>query len=75
MREFLLILIASVFLGGAVAYGLSAWLRLSGVAMSMHGYIALGIGVVLTLALAGALMRLVFVSARRHDHLVDVRDE
>jgi hypothetical protein len=75
MRDFLVVLVASVLLGGALAYALSAWLRLSGVEMSMHGYIALGIGVILTLALAGGLMRLVFASARRHDHLVDVRDD
>lgn len=41
------------------------WSALDGVAMSIHGYIALGLGVILSLLVGGGLMALVFFSARR----------
>ncbi len=58
--------IAGLLLGlalsaGAVAY---AWWQLEGV-LSVHGWIALSLGVVLTVALAAGLMSLVFYSHRR----------
>lgn len=41
------------------------WSALDGVSMSIHGYIALGLGVILSLLVGGGLMALVFFSARR----------
>jgi len=41
------------------------WSALDGVAMSIHGYIALGAGVIVSLLVGGGLMALVFFSARR----------
>ena len=41
------------------------WSALDGVTMSVHGYIALAAGVILSLLVGGGLMALVFFSARR----------
>jgi hypothetical protein len=62
MKVFLL----TVSLGGilaAVMFGaLTGW---DSSAMSIHGWIALGLGTFLSLALGGGLMALVFHSARK----------
>jgi hypothetical protein len=62
MKVFLL----TISLGGilaAVMFGaLSDW---DSSAMSMHGWIALGLGTFLSLAVGGGLMALVFHSARK----------
>ncbi len=62
MKAFLL----TVSLGGilaAVMFGaLTNW---DASAMSIHGWIALGLGTLLSLALGGGLMALVFHSARK----------
>jgi hypothetical protein len=62
MQAFLL----TISLGGILAivmFGvLTGW---DGSAMSIHGWIALGLGTVVSLALGGGLMALVFHSARK----------
>lgn len=71
MKIFLL----TVSLGGilaAVMFGtLSGW---DSSAMSVHGWIALGLGTFLSLAVGGGLMALVFYSARKgYDDRADYR--
>ncbi len=52
-------------LGLAGLFSWYVWSELEGVEISLHGYIALGLGVVLTFALGAGLMALVFFSDRR----------
>lgn len=71
MKVFLL----TISLGGilaAVMFGtLSGW---DSSAMSVHGWIALGLGTFLSLAVGGGLMALVFYSARKgYDDRADYR--
>lgn len=62
MRLFLIILV----LGSLATGGLISLLAyLDGTEMSIHGWIAMWIGVVLSMALGAGLMALVFYSARR----------
>jgi hypothetical protein len=42
-----------------------AWKMAGNAPMSIHGYVALGLGVVLSLVLGGGLMALAFFSSRR----------
>lgn len=70
MKVFLLV----VSLGGLLAvvmFGvLTGW---DPSAMSMHGWIALSLGTVLSLAVGGGLMALVFYSARKgYDDRIEV---
>ncbi len=66
------VVLLTVVLGGilaAVMFGvLTGW---DASAMSIHGWIALGLGTFLSLALGGGLMALVFHSARKgyDDHI------
>ncbi len=53
-----------VLLAGGLAIMAFGWLRLEGVEMSIHGWIALGLGAGLSLALGAGLMALSFHSAR-----------
>lgn len=54
-----------------VFLAINAFAGLEGVALSLHGKIALGLGVSFTLGLAGGLMYLVYYSAREgHDAAV-----
>ena len=46
-------------------FGYFVWDNAGGGAISIHGYIALALGVVLTLGVGGGLMALVFFSARQ----------
>lgn len=64
----------TVVLGGLLAivlFGvLTGW---DASAMSVHGWIALGLGTLLSLAVGGGLMALVFYSARRgYDDRIEV---
>jgi hypothetical protein len=54
------------FLAVAIWYAIHAWMALSGVAMSGAGWLFLVLGVVVTVAVGGGLMWLVFYSSR-HD--------
>jgi hypothetical protein len=60
--------LAAIVLGGlsilAVTFLVQAWRHVEA-EMSMHGWIALGLGVVVTMAVGVGLMALVFFSARR----------
>jgi len=65
------VLLALLALSGAVAW--YVWSALDNVTMSIHGYIALTAGVVLSLLVGGGLMTLVFYSARKGYDDVDDR--
>ncbi len=72
------LLVAGGVLLLAAVIVLSAWVWMSTgpVAMSVHGWIALSLGVVLTLGLAVGLMALLFHSSRSgHDENVTQDDE
>jgi hypothetical protein len=56
---------------GAVAVALYTWDQLAGVTMSIHGIIALVLGVVISLALGMGLMALVFYSNRKGYDQID----
>jgi hypothetical protein len=58
-----IVLLALLALAGYV--GWSLWQSLAGTTISNHGLIALALGAVLSLALGGGLMALVFFSSRR----------
>ena len=61
------VIVVSVLLGlliAAVAVAYATWRDLDGVAIGFHGWVALGLGVAITLALGIALMSLVFYSSR-----------
>ena len=57
-------LILSVLLVVSLAFAIYSALRLAGVSMTVHGWIAMGLGGFLTLSLGAGLMALVFLSAR-----------
>jgi hypothetical protein len=49
----------------AIVYAWRIWVRLSNVEMGFHGWTAMILGVVFSLALGGGLMFLVFYSSRK----------
>jgi hypothetical protein len=49
----------------AALTGFWAWQQIGAVEIGMHGWIALGLGAVLTFAVGAGLMALMFFSARR----------
>jgi flagellar basal body-associated protein FliL len=49
----------------AVVIGFWAWQQIGAVEIGMHGWIALGLGAVLTFVVGAGLMALMFFSARR----------
>lgn len=61
-----LLLLITLGLIAAATIGLSAWrwVTLSDVSMGVHGWVAMGLGVVFTLGIGGGLMALTFYSAR-----------
>lgn len=65
MKVALLILIWTVLLLAAGGVALHLWLDLEGVSLGFHGWLALGLGVGVSLVLGVGLMALVFLSARR----------
>lgn len=78
MRSAVLLILS---LGGlavlAVVLTLQVWGGLGGTDMSIHGWIALALGVVFTLGIGGGLMALAFFSARRgyDDHVGEIDDD
>ena len=50
---------------GATVVSIWTWGEIGDTQIGVHGYIALGLGVVATLVIGGGLMWLVFYSARR----------
>ena len=65
MRTLLTIVILLALLAGAVYAAYRTWFALEGVEIPLAGLIALGLGIVVTLALGIGLMFLVFYSSRR----------
>lgn len=60
----------------AVVMAVDVWSGAGDVEMSVHGYIAMGLGAVATLLLGGGLMALVFFSSRRgYDEEAGTPDE
>lgn len=55
------------FLVAAIVYAVNAWSDLAGTSMSPLGWLFLVMGVVVTIAVGGGLMWLVFYSSR-HDY-------
>lgn len=60
-----LILMLLALLAASAFVAWYVWEAIGTVQMSMHAYIALGLGIVCTLALSGGLMFLIFYSHRR----------
>ncbi len=58
------LLVLGVFLAWAGWYAVHAWTALSGTAMSPLGWLFMTLGAVVTLAVGGGLMALVFYSSR-----------
>lgn len=61
----LTILTAVIALVACGAFVIFGTIRLAGVEMSLHGWIALGLGTVVSLALGGALSTVLVISRRR----------
>lgn len=62
----------AVMLIGSLAYAVAVWGSAGEVEISWHGYIAMGLGILLSVALAAGLMSLVFFSNRSgHDQRAD----
>jgi hypothetical protein len=63
---FWLLCVALAVMFGFAAWGfLAAWKMAGNAPMSVHGYVAMGLGIVLSLLLGGGLMALAFHSSRR----------
>lgn len=62
MKAFLLVLVLGGILAAVLFGVLSGW---DASYMSIHGWIALGLGTFFSLAIGGGLMALVFYSARK----------
>jgi len=65
LRRVLLVGALMAMLVGTVIFAVVIWTGLEGVAISAHGWIALGLGVFFATGLGIGLMALVFFSARR----------
>ena len=64
MKTVILVLALGGLLVAALAVTLFLWLDLGEVDIGIHGMIAMGLGIVLTLGLGVGLMALVFYSSR-----------
>lgn len=70
MKIILLVLSLSGILAAALVFALAGWDASS---MSIHGWIALGLGTFLSLAVGGGLMALTFYSARKgYDDRIEI---
>ncbi len=54
------------FLAGAIFYAVHAWNAMAGVGISTAGWVAMILGIVVTTAVGGGLMALVFYSSRNN---------
>lgn len=61
----LLIAALGTILVTAVVLAVDVWSSAGDTGMSVHGYVAMALGIAATLALGGGLMALVFFSSRR----------
>jgi hypothetical protein len=59
------IVVAALLSASAMAVGYSAWRALADVEMSVSGYVAMVLGAVVSLAVGGGLMALLFWSNRK----------
>ena len=59
------ILVAAVLAASAMAVGYSAWKSLADVEMSVSGYVAMVLGALVSVAVGGGLMALLFWSNRK----------
>ena len=73
MKSFFLILPLLAILGLALCWAVSAWNAVD-VEMSIHGYIAMILGIVFSLVIGCGLMALMFHSSRHGYDDVDRRD-
>lgn len=73
MKPVLIVAGFAAALVGAVAFALFAWQEIGETKLSLAGYLALGFGIVATLALGIGLMALVFISNRRGYDEIDRR--
>ena len=64
MRTALVILVLLTFLAVTAGWALYAWMSLDNVPMSGHGYAAMVLGIIFSLALGCGLMGLMFYSNR-----------
>ncbi|TGY87540.1 hypothetical protein E5163_13975 [Marinicauda algicola] len=64
MKIALLIAVLTAFLAASVWFAVQSFTQVE-TTMSGHGWLALALGVILSLALGGGLMALVFFSSRR----------
>lgn len=70
MKTVLLVVCLSAILAVSLVFALAGWDSSS---MSIHGWVALGLGTFLSLAIGGGLMALVFYSARKgYDDRIEV---
>jgi len=70
MRTFLLVLVLGILLALSLSFAAYLWWEMGEVEIGINGLIALILGAVLSLALGGGLMALVFYS---HKHGYDDR--
>lgn len=76
LRIAVLVAFLAAALVGAGILALNLWLELEGVSLGFHGWLALGLGVALSLVVGVGLMALVFLSARRgYDDLGDASSD
>jgi prolipoprotein diacylglyceryltransferase len=61
------IVVLAGFLIAAIVYAVHAWSAMDGVGVSTAGWVFMILGVVVTIAVGGGLMALVFYSSR-HDY-------
>lgn len=64
MRPMLVILILLILLAFTAALSWDAWVAVEGVEISGHGYTAMALGILFSLALGIGLMGLMFYSSR-----------
>lgn len=76
MKNSILVLTLCILLLLSAGVAWYVWSALDDVTMTIHGYIALAAGVVVSLLVGGGLMALVFYSARKgYDDAVDGSSE
>jgi predicted membrane-bound mannosyltransferase len=75
MRTFLLIAALLGILVASAVGAASIWMRNAEIEVSMHGYIAMALGVIVSLALGIGLMALTFFSAKRGYDEIDIRED
>lgn len=80
MKNILAIVLSAIAIGAVSYWGMTVLVATQGVELSIHGKIALGLGVLFTMVIGFGLMALIFYSNRNgHDetvyHLTDDADE